>query len=258
MNNNIFFILAHQDDEMGLFNVIEKAAQTKQNLFVIYLTSGLKTKKENIKNKVQKRDIESLSVLLRLGVKKEKIIFLGKNLNIPVYHLYKNLDIAYREIEKLIKKYKGKNTIYTHTWEGGNEDHDSCYILVKKFILLNSETTEGFLFSQYHAHNANLFPFKIQSFISSNKKIYKLKLKFATKIKYIIYLFSYKSQIYLWLPLFSLIVLRIIFNNYGNLQMISKDRFIKKPHIGKLLYEKLRNKKYEDLRTYFSYFLKNL
>ena len=24
MNNNIFFILCHQDDEFGLFNVIEK------------------------------------------------------------------------------------------------------------------------------------------------------------------------------------------------------------------------------------------
>ena len=257
MNTNVFFILSHQDDEMGLFNVIEKAAQTKQNLFVIYLTSGLKSKQENNKNKFQKRDIESLSVLLKLGVKKEKVIFLGKKLNIPVYDLYKNLDIAYREIEKLIKKCKGKNVIYTHTWEGGNEDHDSCYIIVKKLLLLNSEITNGFQFSQYHACNANLFPFKIQSFISSNKKIYKHKLKFISKIKYMIYLFSYKSQIYLWLPLFPIIILRIIFNNYGNLQIISKDRFIKKPHIGKLLYEKLRNNKYENLKNYFSYFLKN-
>ena len=45
MNNNIFFILSHQDDEFGLFNVIEQATQKKQNVFVIYLTSGHRTKK---------------------------------------------------------------------------------------------------------------------------------------------------------------------------------------------------------------------
>ena len=47
MNNNIFFILSHQDDEFGLFNVIEKATKKQKNVFVIYLTSGLKTKNQN-------------------------------------------------------------------------------------------------------------------------------------------------------------------------------------------------------------------
>ena len=63
-------------------------------------------------------------------------------------------------------------------------------------------------------------------------------------IKYISYLFHYKSQIYLWLPLFSVIVLRIISNNYGNLKEIYRNQNIKRPHTGRLLYEKLRNKKY--------------
>jgi hypothetical protein len=71
MNNNIFFILSHQDDEFGLFNVIEQATQKKQNVFVIYLTSGHRTKKENKKYKLQKRDKESLNTLLKLGVIKK-------------------------------------------------------------------------------------------------------------------------------------------------------------------------------------------
>ena len=93
MNNNIFFILCHQDDEFGLFNVIEKATKKQKNVFVIYLTSGLKNKNQNSKNKLLRRDKESLNVLLKLGVSKNNIFFLGKKLNIPVYLLYKNLNI---------------------------------------------------------------------------------------------------------------------------------------------------------------------
>ena len=55
MNNNIFFIFCHQDDEFGLFNVIEKATKKQKNVFVIYLTSGLKTKNQNSKNKQLQR-----------------------------------------------------------------------------------------------------------------------------------------------------------------------------------------------------------
>ena len=256
MKNNILFIFSHQDDEMGLFNVIEKATQSNHNVFVIYLTTGLKTKKENNKSKLQKRDLESLNVLLKLGLKRNNIIFLGKKLNIPVYDLYKNLDITYNNLEKLLKNHNGKTTIYTHAWEGGNEDHDSCYVIVTKFLLQNSQKINSFQFSQYHAFKTNLIPFKVQSLISSKSKVIKYKLKFFSKIKYIGYLFNYKSQIYLWLPLFLIIILRIVSNNYGNLKKIYGNQNIKRPHNGKLLYEKLRKKKYEDLRSYFLYFLR--
>ena len=86
MNNNIFFIFCHQDDEFGLFNVIEKATKKQKNVFVIYLTSGLKTKNQNSKNKQLQRDKESLKVLLKLGVSRNKQ-FLNFYINYTLEHL---------------------------------------------------------------------------------------------------------------------------------------------------------------------------
>ena len=257
MNNNIFFILCHQDDEFGLFNVIEKATKKQQNVFVIYLTSGLKTKNQNNKNKLLQRDKESLKVLLKLGVSRNNIFFLGKKFNIPVYNLYKNLNIVYQEINKFLKKYQGKNIIYTHSWEGGNEDHDACFVIVKKIIYQNSKITKAFEFAHYHNHKAKIWPFKVQKFIFDKRKIYRTKIKFDDKITYINYLFNYISQIYLWLPIFPLVIIRILMNDYGNLKMIKKNLIIKKPHNGTLLYEKLRKKEYVYFKKYFINFLSN-
>ena len=257
MNNNIFFILCHQDDEFGLFNVIEKSTKKKQNVFVIYLTSGFKKKNQNNKNKLLQRDKESLKVLLKLGVKRNNIIFLGKKLNIPVYNLYKNLNIVYQEINKLLKKYLGKHIIYTHSWEGGNEDHDACFIIVKKIIYQNSKTTQAFEFAHYHNHKSEIWPFKVQKFIFDKRKIYKTKIKFEDKIKYINYLFNYISQMYLWLPIFPIVIIRILMNDYGSLKRIKRNQIIKKPHNGTLLYEKLRKKEYDYFKKYFINFLSN-
>jgi len=257
MNNNIFFIFCHQDDEFGLFNVIEKATKKQKNVFVIYLTSGLKTKNQNSKNKQLQRDKESLKVLLKLGVSRNNIFFLGKKLNVPVYNLYKNLKIVYQEINKFLKKHQGKHIIYTHSWEGGNEDHDACFVIVKKIMYQNLKIMKAFEFSHYHNYKTQILPFKVQNFIYDKKKIYRTKIKFYDKIKYINYLFNYISQLYLWLPIFPFVVIRILMNDYGNLKMIKKNLIIEKPHEGILLYEKLRTKKYAYFKKYFLNFLSN-
>ena len=257
MSNNIFFIFSHQDDEFGLFNIIEKATKKQKNVFVIYLTSGLKTKNQNNKNKQLQRDKESLKVLLKLGVRRNNIFFLGKKLNIPVYYLYKNLNIVYQEIKNFLKNHQGKHIIYTHSWEGGNEDHDACFVIVKKIIHQNFKIVKAFEFSQYHNYKTKILPFKVQNFISDKKKIYRTKIKFNDKIKYIHYLFNYISQLYIWLPIFPFVIMRILMNDYGNLKMIKKNLIIKKPHKGTLLYEKLRKKKYTYFKKYFINFLSN-
>ena len=257
MNNNIFFIFSHQDDEFALFNIIENATKKQKNVFVFYLTTGLKNKKQNIKSKLLKRDKESLNVLLKLGVRRKNIFFIGKKLNIPVYNLYKNLNVVYNEIDKRLEKYAGKHIVYTHSWEGGNEDHDASYIIIKKLIFYKSKIVKAFEFSHYNNYNSKFLPFKVQKFIHNKKKIYETKIKTSYKIKYINYLFSYTSQLYLWLPIFPFVIFRILNNDYGNLRTIEKNLVIKKPHSGILLYEKLRKKKYLYFKKYFISFLLN-
>tara|TARA_B100001057_G_C22863269_1_gene955482 strand:+ start:3420 stop:4190 length:771 start_codon:yes stop_codon:yes gene_type:complete len=255
--NNIIFIFSHQDDEFGLFNVIEKFAKKRKNVFIIYLTSGLKTKNISNKNKNLRRDNESIKTLLRLGINKNNIFFLGKKLNIPVYSLHRNLKNVHDEICKFLNKYKGQHVIFTHSWEGGNEDHDSSFVIVKKILYKNTKVFKAFEFSQYNNYKTKILPFRIQNFIYDKKKIYRNKIKFYDKLKYIKLLFNYVSQSYIWLPIFPFILVRIIMNDYGNLKLINKNLIIKKPHKGILLYEKLREKKYTNFRKYFLRFLLN-
>ena len=85
--NNIIFIFSHYDDEFGLFNVIEKYTKTNLNVYVFYLTNGLLKKNIKNKKKLYQREKESVKTLLKLGVKKNNIIFLGKKLNILLRYL---------------------------------------------------------------------------------------------------------------------------------------------------------------------------
>ena len=68
---NIIFILSHYDDEFGLFNVIEDFCKNNDNVFIMYLTNGLTIDLAKNKKKMQRRENESIRILLKLGVKKK-------------------------------------------------------------------------------------------------------------------------------------------------------------------------------------------
>ena len=86
------------------------------------------------KNKIFYRDKESISVLKNFGLTVKNVIFFGRLFNIPTCYLYKKLDLAYKQLTNFINKITGEIKIYTHAWEGGNEDHDACNILIKKIL----------------------------------------------------------------------------------------------------------------------------
>lgn len=255
--DNIIFLFSHYDDEFGIFNIIENSVKKNKNVYVFYLTNGLTKKDSDNKKKLLRREKESIRVLAKLGVDRNKIIFLGKKLNIPVYNLHQKLNIVYKNINNFLEKLNGQYIIFTHAWEGGNEDHDASYVIVKKILFYNKKVIKSFQFSQYHRHNIIFYPFKVQNFIPSRSKIFKTKLNFCKKIKYIFYLFSYTSQLYLWIPLYPLIIFKILFGEYGNLRIINKTLNIKKPHPGILLYEKLRKNRYKYFETYYFNFFEN-
>ena len=100
--DNIIFVFSHYDDEFGLFNIIENSVKKEKNVYVLYLTNGL-SKGENNNKKLIQRENESINVLIKLGVNRKRIIFLGKRLNIPVYNLHKKLNTVYKNINNFLK-----------------------------------------------------------------------------------------------------------------------------------------------------------
>jgi hypothetical protein len=254
MIRNVLFILSHQDDEMGIFNKIKFNVSKKKNVLVFYMTSGYN--KSVSKYKLTKRDYESISVLKELGVNKKNIFFLGRKNDIKVYQLYKHLHVSYKAILSIIKNLKGNSIIYSHSWEGGNEDHDSCHSIMKKLFLKNNTIKKCYQFSLYHGNNMRFKFFKVQDLFEKNGKIIKDKISFSEKINFLSYLFYYKTQIKVWVGLYPFIILNIILNNYGFVQVINKKMKLQRPHKNKLLYEKMRKNKYSKIINKINHFLK--
>lgn len=254
MIRNVLFILSHQDDEMGIFNKIKFNLNKKKNVLVFYMTSGYN--KSVSKYKLTKRDYESISVLKELGVNKKNIFFLGRKNDIKVYQLYKHLHVSYKAILSIIKNLKGNSIIYSHSWEGGNEDHDACHSIVKKLFQKNKKIKKCYQFSLYHGKNLPFNFFKVQDLFKQNGKIIKDKISFSDKIKFLRYLFYYKTQIKVWFGLYPFIILNIIFNNYGSVQVINNQIKLQRPHKNKLLYEKMRKNKYSKIINKINHFLK--
>ena len=98
MKNKIF-LLSHQDDEIAIFNHIKKSVQSRDKIYIFYLTNGRIKKKENEKI-IRVREKESLKVLKTLGVNKNSIIFLGKRLKVNSYELHNKLDVTFKELSK--------------------------------------------------------------------------------------------------------------------------------------------------------------
>ena len=255
MNYNIF-LLAHQDDEIGIFNHIEKTILENKKILIIYLTNG-SIKKKIDKNILFSRDIESLKVLKKLGVKNEEIIFLGRKLENYVYKLHINLNNTYEHLLNLLINLPGEIAIYTHSNEGGNIDHDSCFFLTKKLINNISKVKKSYQFSLYNSNNMPLKLFNVLHPLKDNGPILKFKINFKQKIKYSKLIFYYLSQIKIWIGLYPILIIKIFLNNYGSLQEIEKNYEIKKPHKGLLWYEKRKFILFDDFKNIVEKFFKN-
>ena len=251
---NSVFILSHQDDEIGIFEPLRLALKNKENVIVFYMTSG-SIIKEISKNRLFHRDQESLSVLKKFGVKNKNIIFFGRINNIPTCRLYRKMDIAYIQLLKYLKKCDGKIKLYTHAWEGGNEDHDACNILIKKILHKLKNVDKAYQFSLYNA-DANFFYYQVQKIFRKNGKVYKIKTAFINRLKYITYLFYYTSQIKVWIGLYPFIITNLLFNRFYVLQNLNNNLKFQRPHQGKLLYEKFKRCEYPEFKKIIKIFLK--
>ena len=247
------FILSHQDDEICVFENIRLAIQYKKKIKIFFMTNGY-LKKKISKRSISQRDNESLKVLGQLGVKKKDIIFFGRENNISSCRLYKNLNFCYKFLFDYLKNLEGRIELFTHAYEGGNEDHDACNIIILKILRNYNKNILAFQFSFYNA-DTKLFPYKVQKPLKINGNLIKVNIKFSDRLQYLKYLFEYKSQVKVWLGLYPFLIFNLLFKNYYFLQKINRNFKVIKPHKGLLLYEKFRNSKFEELRFNFLKFL---
>lgn len=253
MKKNIFYFLAHQDDEFGCFIKLEHDI-CNENTYVFYLTDG--GNKINKNDILSRRDKESLKALKKLGLKSNNVFFIGRKLGVNHYSLYLNLEKVYKNINKIIKEIGKPSSIITHSWEGGHEDHDASNLIGRRIALDFNIIKKSYQFSQYNGFRTLFLFYRV--FNPINKKDGK---KFFAKLKkrifFIKLLFIYTSQLKTWIGLYPFIISHYLFKNYNFMENMNKDKFVKKPHTKKLLYETRKFCTFKEFRNKTKFFLIN-
>lgn len=227
------FLFAHQDDEFGVFWKIYSLCQTHNRVIIAYLTSGSVSGQQN-----PTRDQESINVLMRLGVARRDIHFVGASMSIADGRLPEHFGIAFDACMALVKTVNDLAEICSVAWEGGHQDHDACHvvavIMAKKLRLLERSSQ----FSLYHGAGLRGSFFRLFAPLPENGEISSMKIPLGARLRFSVYPFIYRSQWKSWIGLYPFMIAHYVFSGNQELQKFSDKRINVVPHGGKLLYER--------------------
>jgi GlcNAc-PI de-N-acetylase len=118
------FLLAHQDDEIGVMNAIREQVRRGGRPACVFLTNGAFAGVT-----AERRNAESTRVLRALGVADADMHFLGPRLGIGDGCLVERLDDAYSALREIASAYGDVESVVVHAWEGGHHDHDAAHLV---------------------------------------------------------------------------------------------------------------------------------
>lgn len=231
--SNILFILAHQDDEFAAVPIIINDSG-KSRVVCIYLTNG---NGHGVEPKI--RDQESINVLLKIGVKKEDIHFLGSEFSIQDGKLCYEMENAYSLMQSKLSKYNEFEKIYSLCWEGGHPDHDSVHLLSVAYAKEKNKIATTYQIPLYNGYKTFWKFFRISVCLPENGIVQNISVSFKTRLFQLASIRFYKSQWKTWIALLPGFIIHFIFTGKDFVQLINISRTKERPHHGLLLYERM-------------------
>jgi len=226
------FLFAHQDDETGIFQKIVDELQQGHRVCCAYLTDGVVNGGSSYR-----RNQESLSVLIQLGVQKQDIFFAGGDLAIPDGGLPEHLESAANWIREWFSGFSQVASIYVLAWEGGHPDHDALHAITVTFAAEMGLLACVRQFSLYNGYGCVAPFFRMFVPLSLNGNVEQITISWRNRLKFLRYCLSYPSQAKTWIGLFPFVVFHYLFNGKQLLQPVSVERIQQRPHEGQLYYE---------------------
>lgn len=227
------FLFAHQDDEFGVFQKIVDELADGGKVYCAFLTDGVP-----IGQSPEKRNLESISVLMNLGVRRENILFIGEVLSIPDGRLVDNLKKAKDWLLGWLSKAPNIGHIYLPAWEGGHPDHDSLHaigvIVAKELNLLDFV----WQYPLYNGYQCSGQLFRVLLPLPLNAEIVNKKISLRNRCRFMGLILSYRSQAITWLGLLPFVFLHYVFCGTQSLQRVSPSQILRPPHAGLLYYER--------------------
>lgn len=228
------FLFAHQDDEFGVFHVIEQELRVGRRVCCVYVTDGGATAETD------RRNSESKAVLQKLGVAVDNIFFVGQQYTISDGKLYRHVDIFAEWLSRFLENHSIIETCYVPAWEGGHPDHDVLHAIAVE-ILLRQKRTNKPTVMQYGLYNGYhcIGPFfRVLSPLPKNGAIQRQKIPWRNRFRYIRFCLSYPSQWRSWIGLFPFVAGHYLFNGMQYLQNVSVEQLKSPPHSRPLYYER--------------------
>lgn len=234
------FLLAHQDDEFGVFHAIESEKKLGRRVVCAYLTSGVGPGGDP-----SQRDAESMGVLSALGV--DEVIFAGAQIGVADGHLRKSLPVAGQWMDQFLGARASLEMICVPAWEGGHPDHDCLHAIAVETALRQGK---GRLIRQFSLYNGRGCPgpfFHVLKPLEVNGVVQKQRIPLPKRIRYLQFLLRYRSQFKTWVGLMPFVLVHYIVKGTQDLQEVNASRVRERPHDGRLYYEKRQFARWEEV-----------
>lgn len=241
------FLFPHQDDEFGCFLFLANELEQKKKVHCVFLTSGKGSQG-------QQRNDESLHVLIKLGVAKESIHFIGSEKVIPDGQLCSYMERVFNSLCQILENVNPSN-LYVPAYEGGHQDHDSAHILgialKRKFPQL-----AVWQFPLYHGRLTTGKWFKVLSPIPENGVSEAYILKLSQKFSFLALCLQYPSQWKSWVGLWPNVLLKFLLNGKVHRQRTDNvNRPRSRAHSNSLLYERYNRMTHAEWHSALSAFV---
>ena len=226
------FLFAHQDDEYGVYALLEDYRLRGVPVRCAYFTDGATGGVS-----AATRNAESVAVLRELGVPASHIAFAGEELGIPDAGLPRQIGAAADWVRKWIDAAGPVAALHVPAWEGGHHDHDALHALAVQVAHergLIGRTT------QYALYNGARIPhpfFRTLSPLPENGAVQGKRMSWKMRVRCMRFCLSYPSQRKTWIGLFPFAFWFYVTRGVQELQTVSLARTHQRPHQGALYYE---------------------
>lgn len=227
------FVFAHQDDEFGVFHVIQSFRQRGQRVCCAYLTHGAN-------GIAAQRNAESLAVLAQLGVPADDVLFAGDLLDICDATLPQNMARAGDWLAAWLSSFDRVDMICIPAWEGGHHDHDALHFLSAHLAFARDAGAQLRQYSLYNAWRCRGPLFRVLAPLGVNGRVERQRVSWASRLHYLRLCLQYPSQWRTWIGLFPFVLLHQLRRGEQTLQAVELQRLAERPHQGPLYYERRR------------------
>jgi LmbE family N-acetylglucosaminyl deacetylase len=232
--DDVLFVFAHQDDEVGAFSRIAFELRARHRVWCVFLTDGAKRVSPQV------RDAESLRVLRRLGVDGERVAFLADaGGRIADGTLARSLQRARQMLLGWLRAHAlAPQRIYTLDWEGGHHDHDATH-LVTLSVARDLNVDDVFVYPFYNGWRRRPKLARVSTFVPGAAPVLRRRMSLRDSWRAACSFAAYPSQRLTWLALGPGFFLRTLVTREERFRRADPQRVLLPPHDGVLHYENL-------------------